>query len=220
MSAIRQFFIGDGYELIGIEQVETLQGIAESHAHVIRYFGFALGAFLRGDHHHTGSRTRTEDRGGRTILEHLDALDVGGVDVSQCVGVGSSGEVTRDDGYSVDYEQRTSRLVDGVYTADEYPSGLVHQTAGVGDLHTGRTTGQLLVYRRRDQIREFLRVDLRCRTGKRFFLLSTVSHHYDFLHDLVLTHQCGIDRGKISDVEFLGDHIDRGDYQDLCIRGQ
>ncbi len=140
LTAIRQLFVGDRYKLICIEQVETLQGVAESHRHVVGYFGFALRAFLRGDHHHTGCCTGSEDRSGRTILQDLDVLDVGRVDVAQGVGVGAGCEVTRDDGYSIHYEQGSGRLVDGVDTTNEDPGGLVNQTTGVGNLNTGRTT--------------------------------------------------------------------------------
>ncbi len=86
--------------------------------------GLACRAALGVDKNHTVGTARTIDGSSRSVLEHLDALDVGRCDIKKCAKVfGRCGREAETLGdvrrvrYTVDYDERVAVVVKRADTA-------------------------------------------------------------------------------------------------------
>ena len=100
--------------IVGLQTIGELTGVVD--------LGVALATGLGGDHNHTSVSLCTVDRGSRTILQDLEALDIIGVQAShsrsnQCVGVtrrqviGTHLNVVRQN-HTVDHPKRLGVAID------------------------------------------------------------------------------------------------------------
>ena len=193
------------------DEVGGRRGLRPADVVGVAHRGFARRTLLGGDEDHAGRSLGAVDGAGRSVFEHRDRLDVGGVDQPQ-----------RDARHAVDqYQRRTA--VDGGHAADVEAvacRGVARVDAdverGVDALQRlhGRDhgpLGQLLARDRRDGARD---VDL---------LLRGVAHDHYVVELLRVFAQLHVDRAG-------GGHLDRprgiahaGDRQQLsrgCLYGE
>ena len=67
--------------------MQVLGGLLYAVAALERHLGLALGTLAGGDEQNAVGSLGSIDSGGRSILQHIDALDVGGVEGGESAGV-------------------------------------------------------------------------------------------------------------------------------------
>ena len=136
-------FMPDVCPLLGVQEVQFPGDATPSERGVITDVVFAVRALLGGDDDHTVGTTGTIDGCGRHVLQHLDALDVRGIQERQRVegGVARFGTsacrcriVIHDE--SVDHIEWFVTAGDGVSTTDADDAGSTRLTRGLGDIQT------------------------------------------------------------------------------------
>ena len=126
--------------------------------------------FLGGDQNHAVRRPRAVDAGRRSVFQHLDRLDVVGVDVVHGA---------RD---PVDDDDRRIALVDRRTAADEERRRLARQRVGRRDLHTRNLAFQGVAHRGHGSRRHRTAGDLRHGRRKRMARLRAVPHDHHLVH--------------------------------------
>ena len=145
--------------LLGVEHVDVLAGTVERDTGGEVDLGLAALTLLGGDEHDTVGGAATVDGCGRGVFQHLDALDVLGVDTCQtalgglhgvatcattAVGVADVlGSVVHDN--TIDHIQRFLVTVEGRGTADAHVDESTQLRVAAVDIHTGGVTLQQVV---------------------------------------------------------------------------
>ena len=73
--------------LLAVHGVEVLGWLLDAVAALERNLGLALGTFLGGDEEYAVGSLCTIDGSGRSVLQYIDALDVGRVEARKAAGV-------------------------------------------------------------------------------------------------------------------------------------
>src|SRR5690606_29741525 len=126
------------------------------------------GAALRCDQHDTVRRTRAVDRRRRRVLQNVDALDLGGVQVRDRIDAlatearREAGEIALVHRHTVDHVERLVAAGDRRRTAHPHRDGRAGRARVLHDLHTREPALQRLVHRRDRQLLD-LGLRHRCR---------------------------------------------------------
>ena len=153
---------------IGGQAVETHVGI-EIDADL------ALGSLLGGDDDDTVGTCRTIDGGRGGILEHLDALDVVGVEV----GDGAAA-------HTVDDEERCIRTVERTVTTQQEGGRLACLARLAGDVETGNLALQTFHGVHYRCYLDFVGLHARNSAGEIALLLDTITDHHHFFEEVVV----------------------------------
>ena len=116
--------VKDGHVLLSIEKLRTLVGVRPTYSTIIGDFNFTSLTLSGCNEDHTVCSTGTIDGGRCSILQHVDALDISGVNVIKAT--------TCD---TVDYIKRC-RVTDGTDTTDVNLVTLTRLCRTLGDLYT------------------------------------------------------------------------------------
>ena len=129
-------FIVGQHKLFGTQHVELVGKLAEAHIGVKRHLSFALHALatLGRDEYHTVGTPGTVDGGGRSVLQHVDALNVGGVEAGHTVLCGET----------IYHIKRLIALSNGDTATHTNGSLCTRLTVGLYNLHTRHASGQCL----------------------------------------------------------------------------
>ena len=218
----------DAHLLLGVHDVELRVARAEPHG-VFSGVADAVAAglaLLRRDDDHAAHGARTVDRGGGTVLEDLEALDVVGVQSGdgrgdqrgritrgEVVGI-DFGDVFHDD--SVDHPQRLRRTVDGRGTAHTDLRCRTERTRDVLDAHAGGAAFERPAHVGHAVELRLGGVDLRGGTREEAFVLLGHTCHDDLRELVVVVGEAHLH--AVLGREGLRDHADVTDYDFLSCR--
>ena len=161
--------------LRSVENVALLPFALPAIREVVVDAGLTELTALGGDEHHTVGSTRTVDGARGSILQHLHALNVGGVDHVKAA-------LNR---HTVDDIQRVG-VVDGSHTTDADAGGGTRLTTCRGHRDTGSQTLQGVVETQRGSLLQVLSIDLGDRRCHDALLLNTVTHDHHLVQALLV----------------------------------
>ncbi len=189
--------VAAGLEVGGDRRLFPAHAAAVTDRGLATLFGTGLGR-----HENDAVRSAgTVDGGGRGILDHGNALHIGGI---------HAGEVTFG---TVDEDQRVGR-VDGGDTADVQASGGARVTGRGGDVQARDRTLEHVRQVVRGTVLEFLGIHRRDGAGEVHLLLDAVAHDHGFLqHHVVLLEGDGDPSLTGRDADGLGGVAQAGDFQ-------
>ena len=173
--------------LSGIQVVKLLGDLAPTKGGVITDIVLAMRSFLSSDDDHTVGTTRTIDSGSGNILQHLDALDIRGVQERQRIKRGITGLGTCTGGCRIIIDDETinhiERFVttsDTITTTDADDAGCTRLTRGLCDIQTSHSTLQGTLYGI-VLLAEHISIYRRDTTGQLQALLGTITHNHHFV---------------------------------------
>ena len=194
------------------------QGAGEVHVYV--NLVVVLGALLGGDDDNTVGCTGTEDGGGRSVLQHGEALDIGRVDGGQrvCHAV----DAYLRDGEAVDHDQRVVVGLQGGAATDTDGVAGTRSTITGGHHHTGALTLQEGSRGSGDTLVQLVGLHSGDRTGHIVLLYGTVTDDHHLVQEMGILFEgngCGHVLGRkalggVADAGDLNDRIGAGDSED------
>ena len=161
--------------LLAVHGVEVLGWLLDAVAALERNLGLALGTLLGGDEEYAVGSLCTIDGGGRSVLQYIDALDVGRVEARKTAGV--------DDTVENDEHARVTRNGVGATHGDRWV-----RTCGtcLAYVQAGDGTLQGLQYVGVGRLLECFNVRA-CDCAREVALLhGAVTNHYDVVEQLVV----------------------------------
>ena len=196
--------------------------VGQAHAGVHAHDRGLGGTLLGGDDDHTVRSTGTVDGGGGSILQHVDGLDVGGVDrVDRTVGQ-----------HTIDNEQRLVHALgggthasagrDGVLTTDRHRSGVVTGGAGGRSIaqtcHLAGQGSEGVRVRQRSHVGVIAIVHAGDGTGNIALAGGTITNHDYIIEEQVVLSKLDVNRLLAGDSDFLSGVADAGEDQGGIVR--
>ena len=197
--------VHDGHILLGIEHLHLVDGFLPTLVSVEADHGTAVLTALRGDEHHAVGRLRTIDGGRGSVLQHVDALDVGRIERS---------DVAADAVYNIKRRRGTG----GADTTDIDLESLTGLSRLRDDGHAGGLPLQCLQRIGGVELGHVVALDLKGGAGDEFFLLHTVADDHDIVERVGLF---GKLNGKVvaCHLHFLLHKTNVGDEKRLTVIG-
>ena len=196
--------------------------VGQAHAGVHAHDRGLGGALLGGDDDHTVRSTGTVDGGGGSILQHVDGLDVGGVDrVDRTVGQ-----------HTIDNEERLVHALctgghagtgrDGVLTTDRHRSGVVtggaRSRSVIQTCHLAGQGGEGVRVRQRSHVGVVAIVHAGDGTGNVALAGGTITNHDYIIEEQVVLGKLDVNRLLAGDSDFLAGVADAGEDQGGIVR--
>ena len=188
-------YLGHGRTvLVAVHHVGELLLGAQRHATRIAHLrGTALAAFLGGDDDDTVRTTATVDGGGRCVLQHVERLNILGVDHRKGVGKALYAVVVHR--HAVDDDQRVVGGIQRRASTNADGSAATRGTAAAGDADTGNLTLHHVLGVDHEAL--VLRVGLqgRHRSGQVALLHSAVTDDHHVLQHRLVVLECNCQSG-------------------------
>ena len=166
--------------LLGVQHVCRLRYVLHAKVAVERNHSLAFLALLGGHQYYAVGSLRTVDSGRSGILQDIDALDIGGVQV---------GNIST---HAIDKVQRFC-ITYGTQTTDAHLEAFTRLTGSGGDVYTRRLSLHGLQGVGGVQFGNLVTFHLNGSTRHQFFLLYAVTYNHDFVQHLIVFLQHHVD---------------------------
>ena len=206
-ACVEAAFVVAQHELFGREHVQFVGHLLHTHVGIETYVDFAvvLRTALGGDDHNAVGTAGTVDGRRRSILQDVDAFNLGGVEGRHAVFAGET----------VDDVQRLVALRDGdtaTYADGDFST---RSTFALHHLHTGYAAGQGLRHIRGRSLQQLIALDRYDRTGQVFAARRTVTDGYDFFQLNSIVVENHVDLFLTGNFDFLRLHTYIGKDEDV-----
>ena len=192
----------DGQEFGSVGHLPGAGGRGEAHLRVEDHLRLLERvAFLGGHEDNAVGSTASVDSRGSCILEHLDGLDIVGV------------EVVDASLHAVHQEQRVVATVDGRAASDKEPRALAGEVVVGGNAQTGDLALEGVTHRGHGSVHKFFAVHLGDGSTQGFAGLGTVTDHHHVVQDVLVVGQGHVDGRTSADGHDLGGVADEAELQ-------
>ena len=190
---------------LGSQHLRQTIDVGPAEVGIVAHLQLAGLALLGGHDDHTvgGGRTIDGARGG--VLQHIDALDVGGVDVVDIA--------TR---HAVDDVER-SRVAVGAGTANRHLETITWLTRRRLDGHTRRLALERAESLSGVELLNVLALDLDCGTSDEFLLLNTITGYHHFVQFRSLVFEADVDCRLTREGNFLRVETDERENDHIAL---